>query len=111
MRHPGTGLSQQLRLARINMDGVRNNRTRPENAELVQAINDSHAALFQAVVLVGLALGRVDVKAPVVGAAARFEPRIRERERGVQAERGRDCGLRIADCGLNETKVFSDSSI
>src|SRR5262249_4094084 len=93
MRYPCSGLAQRLRLARIDVNGMRDDGARAEDAEFMQAINGAQAAFLQAVVLIGFVFGRVDVKSMfpgVVSVEAAFERRVRERERRMQAETGRD---------------------
>ena len=71
---------------------------RPQDVELLQPFHHAQAVLAQALVLVGLVLGDVDVEAgaqPFDGSPAGFQRLIGDGERGVQPEGQRPTAGRV----------------
>ena len=84
------GLVQDVLLVFVQVHAVDRDGTRPQDAELLQALHHAQVVLAQALVLVGLVLGDVDVEAgaqPLDGSPAGFQRLVRDGERGVQPER------------------------
>ena len=112
VRHPGPRLVQDVLLVFVQMDAVDRDGTRPQDVELLQPFHHAQVVLAQALVLVGLVLGDVDVEAgaqPCDGSPAGFQRLIRDGERGVQPERRAQLRVAFLAAALDEAHVLGDA--
>ena len=86
---------------------------RPQHPVAVEAVNGAQAVLAQRTLLVGAALGGVDMEAHVVGfgGAALVQRGVGQGQRGVEAEQSRQLRAALAPTAFDEASVLADARL
>jgi len=110
MRYPGARILEDGALSSVNVHGMGDDSLWPQDAEGVQPLDDTLTRLAQAIFLVGLVLGHVNVEARIQPAGrlhTRPQRLIGQRQAGVQPEGRRD--ERAHPRGAQEAHILGDA--